>query len=138
MEEAAQQADDAEPLAPDDEIAGVDIDVEAHDEGQDILGQHLISPERGDHMNVNGVELFRDSALATLREACAFYNLSQSGSKKRCFDRLWEYQKRLELQVVLAASRETAAEQERQPVAQKLAEPPGEKNQQLHMLTHLP
>ena len=59
MEEAAQQADDAAPLAPDDEIAGVDIDVEAHDEAQDIHGQLVISPERGDHMNVNGVELFR-------------------------------------------------------------------------------
>ena len=39
---------------------------------------------------------------------------------------------------MLAAAREAAAEQERQPVAQKLAEPPDEKTQQLHMLTHLP
>ena len=135
--EEAHRVDDAAPLAPDDEIAGADIDVEAHDEGQDIHGQLVISPERGDHMNVNGVELFRDSALATLREACAFYNLSQSGSKRRCFDRLWEHQKRLELQVVLAAARETEAEQQRQPVAQRLADP-HEKAQQLHTLTHLP
>ena len=136
--EDARQADEAAPLAPEDEVVGADIGFEAHDEGKEIHGQLVISPERGDHMIVNGVELFPDTALATLREACAFYNLSQSGSKRRCFDRLWEYQKRLELQVVLAAARENEAEQQHQPVAQRLAEPPDEKAQQLHMLTHLP
>ena len=73
-----------------------------------------------------------------MREACAFYNISQSVSKKICFKRLWEYQKRLELQVVLSAAREAEAEQQRQPVPQKLAEPPNEKEQMKHMLTHLP
>ena len=61
-----------------------------------------------------------------MREACAFYNISQSVPKKICFKRLWEYQKRLELQVVLSAAREAEAEQQRQPVPQKLAEPPNE------------
>jgi hypothetical protein len=73
----------------------------------------------------------------TLREACAFFNLSQSGGKDRCFKRLWEHQKKLELQTALAA-RETEAEQKRQPNPQKLAEAPDERTQQLHMLTHLP
>ena len=125
-------ADVAAPLAHEDEIAGVDIEVEPHD-----VGQLVISPERGDHMVVNGVELYRETAHATLREACAFYNLSHSGSKTRCFDRLWEHQKRLELQIVLAAAKETEAEQQRQPNAQKLAEPPDEKTQPLHNLTYL-
>jgi hypothetical protein len=75
----------------------------------------------------------------TLREACAFFNLSQSGGKDdRCFKRLWEHQKKLELQTALAAARETEAEQRRQPNPQKLAEAPDERTQQLHMLTHLP
>ena len=84
---------------------------------------------------------FIGKQLSRLREACAFYNLShlsQSGSKTRCFERLWEHQKRLELQIVLAAARETEAEQQRQPNSQKLAEPPDEKTQQLHNSTHLP
>ena len=136
--EERPHADVAAPIAPEDEVAGVDIDVEPHDAGQDIQGQLVVSPERGDHMVVNGVELYRETALATLREACAFYNLSQSGSKSRCFDRLWEHQKRLELQIVLSAARETEAEQQRQPKPQRLAEPPDEKTQQLHNLTHLP
>ena len=31
-------------------------------------GQFVLAPQRGDHLNVNGIELFRDSAMATLRE----------------------------------------------------------------------
>ena len=126
------------PLAPEDEVAGMDIggDVQ-HDAGQAVEGQ-LVYADRGDHLNVNGIELFPTSALANLREACAFYSLSQSGGKERCFKRLWEHQKKLELQTALSAARETEAEQQRKPNPQKLAEPPDEKSQQLHMLTHLP
>ena len=51
---------------------------------------------------------------------------------------MWEHKKRIELQIVLAAAKETEAEQQRQPNAQKLAEPPDEKTQPLHSLTHLP
>ena len=40
--------------------------------------------------------------------------------------------------MVLSAAREAEAEQQRQPVPQKLAEPPNEKEQMKHMLTHLP
>ena len=50
-----------------------------------------------------------------MREACAFYNLSQSGGKERCFKRLWEFQKRLELQTALAAAREAEAAEQREP-----------------------
>jgi hypothetical protein len=73
-----------------------------------------------------------------MREACAFYNLSQSGGKERCFKRLWEFQKRLELQTALAAAREAEAAEQREPRPQKLAEPPDEETQQKHMLTHSP
>ena len=38
-------------------------------------GQFVLAPQRGDHLNVNGIELFRDSALATLREVCALYKI---------------------------------------------------------------
>ena len=130
----------AAPLAPDDEVQGVDIEVdEQGGEGQQVPHGHLVlAPERGDHLNVNGVELFRDSALATLRQGCAFYGLSQSGAKERCFKRLWEHQKKLELQTALTAARETEAEQQRLPNPQPLAEPPDDRAIALHMLTHLP
>eukprot|EP00435_Cladocopium_sp_Y103_P043463 s3763_g12.t1 len=106
-------------MAPEDEIAGVDIDVEQHDveAGQPSQGRLVYAPERGERLNFDVTELYATTALATLREACGFYNLSQAGSKERCFKRLWEHQKRLELQTALAAARETEAEQRGQPAA---------------------
>lgn len=67
----------------------------------------------------------------------AFYHLSSSGGKSRCFQRLWDFQKKLELQTALAAAREAEASQQRLPKPQHLAEPPSEE-QQLHNLTHVP
>ena len=131
----------AAPLAPeDDEILGAEIDVEPQAaDGQPIpAGQLVFAPEQGDHLNVNGVEIFRDTALAVMREACGFYNIGTSGGKERCFKRLWEFQKRLELQTALAAARETEAAEIREPRPQRLAEPPDEQTRLKHMLTHLP
>ena len=68
--EQRPHADVAAPLAPEDEVAGVDIDVEPHDAGQDIQGQLVVSPERGDHMVVYGVELYRETTLKVERSLC--------------------------------------------------------------------
>eukprot|EP00435_Cladocopium_sp_Y103_P063886 s153_g25.t1 len=111
--EREQEVDPA-PMAPEDEVYGVEIDVEQQDEiqGQDVPQGHVVlAPERGDQLNIN---------------------------EERCFQRLWEYQKRLELQTALAAARETEAAQRREPVPQHLAEAPDEKEQLKHMLAHLP
>eukprot|EP00435_Cladocopium_sp_Y103_P060151 s367_g21.t3 len=143
MEREPEQVEiDPAPVAPEDEVVGVEIEVDEQqpaDQGDAIpQGNVVLAPERGDHLNVNGVELFKHSSLALLREACSFYNVSQSGSKERCFKRLWEYQKKLELQAALAAAREVEAAQKRDPVPQKLAVPPDEQSQVKHMFTHLP
>eukprot|EP00435_Cladocopium_sp_Y103_P055226 s2135_g18.t1 len=110
--EESQFAGDPAPMAPEDEVVGVDIEVEQHDmeAGQQSHGKLVLAPERGDHLNFNGTDLYPTTALATLSEACAFFHLSQSGSKERCFKRLWEHQKRLDLQTALAAARGTEAE----------------------------
>ena len=133
--------DVAAPVAPEDEdaIVGVEIDGE-HDSagGMEIHGQPVIAPDRDDHLSVNGVEIYRNTALATMREACQFYHVSTSGGKARCFQRLWDFQKKLELQTALAAAREAQASQERLPRPQHLAEPPTEEEQQIHNLTHMP
>ena len=39
-------------------------------------------------ITVNGVGLSMESTLGALRAGCKFLNLSQSGSKQRCFQRL--------------------------------------------------
>ena len=51
-------------------------------------------PER---IQVNGVELTLESPLRTLRAACAFYQIGQSGGKRKRFSRLVEHQTQLEL-----------------------------------------
>ena len=62
----------------------VDIDVQqAAVDGAEVQGNLFLSPEWGDHLNVNGVEIYKDTALATMRVACSFYQLSTSGGKKR-------------------------------------------------------
>ena len=73
LEREQHVAGDVGPLAPEDEVAGVDIGGEVQpDAGQAIEGQLVYAPDRGDHLNVNGTELFPHTALATLREACGF------------------------------------------------------------------
>ena len=95
-----------------DEDTGPGVEVgDVHQGGAEIPVGHLAEAARNvDSINVNGVDLTRDSALNNLRDACGYYKLSTSGSKARCFSRLLEHAKKLELQVILAAAR--AAEQE--------------------------
>ena len=127
-------------LAPEDEDTGPGVEVgDVHQGGAEIPVGHLAEAARNvDSINVNGVDLTRDSALNNLRDACGYYKLSTSGSKARCFSRLLEHAKKLELQVILAAAR--AAEQEalRVPRAPHLAEPPDLETQEKHALTHVP
>jgi hypothetical protein len=62
------------PIAPedDDNIAGIDVDdIQFDEQGADIpQGQVVIAPERGDHLLANGVEIFSNTALATMRGVC--------------------------------------------------------------------
>ena len=137
--EREAEMDDVAPLAQEDELQGVDIDGQVEVQGQEIPIGHVVhAPGRGDHLLVNGVEIFKDSAHAVLKTACNHYGISSSGSKLKCFQRLWDYQSKLELQTVLSVAREAEAEQSRQPRAVNLAEPPSEEEQQRHALTHLP
>ena len=89
----------------------------------------MFAPERRDKLNVNGVEVSNDSTVAVLHQACSYYNISISGSKARCFTRLVEHQKRLELQALVAAARKAEAEQKQVP---------SEAKQREHFLIHAP
>ena len=126
------------PLAPEDEeIIGAEIVLEQQqDEFQP--GQIVIAEPKDDSVTVNGVEIFRDSALATMRTACEFCNIAKSGGKKRCFQRLWDFQKQLELQAVMGAARNAEAEMMREPRPQNLAKAPTDLEVMKHNLTHLP
>ena len=76
LEQEQHAAGDIAPMAPKDEVAGVDIGGEMQqDAGHAIGGQLVYAPDRGDHLNVNGTELFPHTALATLRETCGCLTL---------------------------------------------------------------
>ena len=66
------------------------------------------------------------------------YGLSTSGPKAKCFNRLLNHQKQLELQVVHAAAEQAHGELARTPKSVPLQILPDEETQQKHFLTHIP
>ena len=146
MNENAERFDD-EPdgalLAPEDDIQGIDIEVDAQQQdgvqGQDIAeGRVVVEPQREDSILVSGEMLTINSALANLRAACATYGISSSGSKAKCFKRLMEHQQKLQMQTVMNASRDALNAEIRVPRSPTLSEPPDEAIQAQHRLTHVP
>ena len=101
-------------------------------------GQIAARPEPDHEVLVNGTKLNMNSALAELRTGCTFFNLSTSGSKQRCFQRIVDHLKKVELETMMATAKAAQNEMERQPSARPSATPPSEAEQALHRLTHLP
>ena len=100
--------------------------------------QIVVGPVLPEQLEVNGVLLTEQSSLATLRAGCAFYEISRSGGKAKCYRRLAQHQKKLEL---LAAQQSVAQHREfleRHPKGQTLVKPPNEQEQETHELTHVP
>ena len=119
--------DDVEVVAPEDvEIQGVEIDGDEAQQvdGVEIQDRILVEPMKDDKLVVNGVQLTANSSLAALRAALTFYNLSTSGSKQKCFAKLLNHAKRLELETVTAAAKNAQMEAHRVPTAPTLAVPP--------------
>ena len=127
--------------APDDEVMGREIEGDdANPGGADVPleGRLVFSPSPTDMVLVNGVELTPQSTLQSLKTACSFHGLSTSGSKVKCFSRLLNHQKEQELEIIHAATEQYQVDEARRPKAVDLQEPPSEKEQQLHNLSHLP
>ena len=105
-------------------------------EGQDaavVVGEVL-----PDQLEVNGQVLSGTSSLASLRAACGFYGISRSGGKDRCFRRLAQHQKTLELLAAQAAMSQMKEAGERQPRGQNLVKPPSQEEIDAHELSHTP
>ena len=98
----------------------------------------MIKPANDDEVIVNGVTLTCESSLATLRAACSAYGISTSGGKVKCFGRLLQHQKNIEIQTVTHAARDAINYDLRIPESQPLQEPPSEELQARHNLTHVP
>ena len=123
--------------AGDGEVQGVgdaeQLQLQVPQEGEILVGEVL--PHQ---IEVDGNVLTVASSLATLRAACGFYGVSRSGSKAKCYRRLCQHQKTLELLSAQAAIAQTQGVVERHPNAQTLVKPPDPKQQELHELTHTP
>ena len=55
-----------------------------------LEGKLVFTPSPTDMVLVNGIELTPESSLQALRTALTFHGLSTSGSKSKCFTRLFE------------------------------------------------
>ena len=141
LDEMDQQNPDL--VAPEDEIVGEEISAQ-HElavmpEGRQVLAEGVVMDAANfEKIVVNGVELTVDSSLAALRSGCNFYGISQSGGKSKCYRRLVNHLKALELELLKNAAQHAAAEVERVPHAPTLATPPSLEVQRKHELTHMP
>ena len=110
-------------------------------EGQkedDLECELQLSPLDVDKVLVNGIELAKDSALATLRAACSFPGISGSGSKLRVYTRIFNHNKKMELLNAKSLVSEAKAQETRVALGQSVAKMSGEATQARHRLTHMP
>ena len=89
-------------------------------------------------VTVNGVGLSMGSTLGALRAGCKFLNLSQSGSKLRCFQRLQAYVQKERLSAEVQVAEQARSGDSREPNMQFMPQPPSEEARLLHEITHLP
>ena len=122
--------DEEVPLFEDVARQEVDIDVAPEDDvvGQEIAfkvaegaggGAQVPFRRKNSHVSCahrsNFGQFTADSSLRALRAALTHYGLSTSGPKAKCFNRLLNHQKQLELQVVHAAAEQAHGELARTP-----------------------
>ena len=126
-------------LALEDEVLGRDVEGQPADQhGAEVAeGRVVIQPEGGHEIQVNGQTLDSTISLANLRAACGVYGLSTSGGKAKLFKRLKEHQINLQMQTVIHASNDALEAELREPRAPPLAEPPDERTQAQHRLSHV-
>ena len=108
-------------------------------EGREVPeGQIVVRPQEDDEIVVNGTKLNMNSALAALRAGCTFFNLAISGSKRRCFQRIVNHLKKVELETVMATGKTAQTEMGGQPAARPSATPSSEAEQALRKVTRIP
>ena len=125
----------------DEEVEGVDIPGGERVPGASLEDQEArleIGVAVPSQLQVNGIVLTLESPLRSLRAACAFYRIGQSGGKQKCFNRLMAHQHQLELLMARDLAAQGRATDERIPVEQASAREPTVEERRQHELTHLP
>ena len=136
---AIPQAQDEET----EELGGMEIPggEEGHDPGRD-LEQQMVRYEIGvalpEEIRVNEIPLTVDSPLRSLRAACAFYQIGQSGGERKCFSRLVAHSGALELMMARDLAARGQAMNQRISLEQVTAKVPTEAERKALELTHVP
>ena len=133
------------PQAGDDEfeeLGGAEIPGgEDQEQGRDLddqMVQYEVGVAVPEEIRVNDVTLTLESPLRSLRAACAFYQIGQSGGKQKCFSRLVAHQGALELMMARDLAARGQAMGQRIPLEQVAAKVPTEAERKAHELTHVP
>ena len=113
-----------------EEVADVEIPGEEREEGvnlDDQLVRFEVGPALPSQIQVNGIVLTLESPLRrSLRAACAYYKIGQSGGKRKCFSRLLEHQNKMELLLARDLAAQAEAFEKRIPLEQAVAKEPTE------------
>ena len=127
------------PKAPEDEMEiAHEAEIQKAIAAEEKMDKVLVEPFDADKLVVNGVELTAESTMASLRAACSFYNLSTSGSKSKCYKRLVNYLKQMELETAREAVNSYGRAHRREPNFHVAANRPSDDEVLRHNLTHLP
>ena len=87
---------------------------------------------------MNGIELTKDSSLATLKAACSFLDISGSGSKVKVYTKILNRNKKMELLNDISLVSQARAQETREALEQSVAKMPDEATQARHRLTRTP
>ena len=115
-----------------------DMVVEKAEEKKEEMDKIVVAPFDPQLVVVNGIEMTVESSLASLRAALAFYGKSTSGGKQRCFRKLVDHMRQMELEVARDAAVEAQKSHFREPKVQPAAQRPGDAEVERHCLTHVP
>ena len=126
------------PIAPEDEEVYQEMMEEQQAGGEKEVDKVVVEPFMVDKIVVNGIELTSTSSLTSFQVACAFRGISISGPRMKCYRRLVNHMKTLELQAAYEAVQAYKKSETRHPHFQVPAEKPSDYEVQKHCLTHLP
>ena len=82
-----------------------------------------------DKVLANGVELAKESSLATLRAACSVLGISGSGAKLKVYTKVLNHNKKMELLNAKSLVSEAKAQETREALGQSVATIPDEATQ---------
>ena len=126
-------------VQPEQADQGVQAEVPGAEVGGAVLPPHLELQTSRDVLEIGGVKVYPTSSVKVLRTACAYFEISQGGSKVKLWNRLLAHMDKMNLKATQEIVQQAKQDSERVPVEQKLNKRPEDPDEILkHNLNHLP